>query len=331
MHKHNLELIAGQHMIIGIEGTTYGHKLDKHLTEIKPTGIILFDRNIENYIQLVEFIQQIKECLKGMTGENPFICIDHEGGRINRLTNIYKVQPSAWDIGKFGNFNLAQTWSELLTKNIKNLGFNTNFAPCLDIFTNPDNKCLEGRCFSHDPKITADFGELFIKKSRELGVLTCAKHFPGLGDADFDTHFSKAVIKRNSKELLENELIPFKKAIDNNVPMIMINHCTFINIDNKPASLSKKIVTRLLRENLKYDGLILTDDLRMKSISGKFSSKDLLRKSILAGNDILLVCHDPKLQIQYHEILTEIILKEFKDDPQFEKSNERIRKIKNLL
>jgi beta-N-acetylhexosaminidase len=288
--KGNFKKDYGKHMIIGVEGTILDQALKDRLNKIKPAGVILFANNIKDPKQLMDFIFEIEVFLFNITNTSPFICIDHEGGRINRLTFEEKIE-SAWEIGKQDNIELIKDWLYDLNTPIYDLGFNVNFAPCLDVFTNPENKCLEGRCFSDDPEIVADFGEIFINESADMEMMTCAKHFPGLGAAGDDTHEDKVFIDRTEDELLSFELIPFKRAIEADVDFIMVSHAVYPAIDSLPASLSPKIIKGILREKLGYKGYVITDDLCMKGISDYYKQEDAIKMALAAGNDFVLICH----------------------------------------
>jgi len=276
--------------IIGIYGQEFDSSLKNHLNKLKPAGIIIFTRNAISYKQLKDFISRIKDHLSDLIGFTPYICIDHEGGRINRLPFLEKLD-SASDIGKLEKETEIISWIERLNEQLLDLGFNLNFAPCIDIFTNSNNKCLEGRCFSDDSEKVSRLTGIYIKKTKSMGLLTCAKHYPGLGSAGRDTHDEKALIDRSEEELFTEELIPFKIAIKERVDFIMINHAIYPKIDHLPASLSPKLIKSMLREKLNFEGKIITDDLCMKGITNYFSKEECIQKAIDAGNDLLLVCH----------------------------------------
>ncbi|MBU1627610.1 hypothetical protein KKB18_09610 [bacterium] len=288
--KGNFKKDNGRRTIIGIEETKLDKPLKDRLNAIKPGGVILFERNIINPQQLMDFILDIQLFLVNVINTRPYICIDHEGGRINRFPFEKRLE-SPWEIGQLERVDLIKDWIDLLNWQLSDLGFNVNFAPCLDVFTNPENKCLEDRCFSDDPEIVANIGEIFIKKSSYMEILTCAKHFPGLGAARKDTHEEKAVIERTEEELFSFELIPFKRAIAAGVDFIMVSHAVYPAIDNLPASLSPKIIKGILRGKLGYKGYVVTDDLCMKGIANHYEKDEAIKMALNAGNDFVLICH----------------------------------------
>jgi len=296
---------AGRRMIIGIKGTDLDKPLRNHLERIKPAGIIIFERNAENHKQLKSFISRIKEFLPEITGSPPYICIDHEGGRINRLPFLGRIESPA-EIGNLADENLISSWVKRLNEPLVDLGFNLNLAPCLDLYTNEGNACLRGRCFSDVRGIVSKAAKIFVKKSKKMGIMTCGKHFPGLGAAGKDTHDEKAVIDKTEDELSSNDLVPFREAIDAGIEFIMVNHAVYPKIDLLPASLSSKIAKGILRDKLGFKGKIITDDLYMKGITNYFPPEEFLKKAISAGADLLLICHDPSFELRCHQIIEDL-------------------------
>ncbi len=254
-------------------------------------GIILFAQNLRNRQQLTDLIHDIQNC----SSTPPFICIDEEGGRVSRLEHCKALGltqlPSAAEIGSKSSKSYAYQVGKTLAEQVKSFGFNVDFAPVLDINTNPDNPVIGARAFADNPQLVTEMGLEVIRGLQENGVMACAKHFPGHGDTSTDTHLELAYINHDITRLNNEEFVPFKAAIDSGVMSIMLAHIVAPKItgNNLPATMSQKFATAILRNELNFKGLIITDALMMKAITNNYTSGEACIKALNAGVDILLM------------------------------------------
>lgn len=286
----DIKTFIGQKCIIGFQGKN-AKTLEKLYAVYPFGGVILFERNYESKKQLKELIKEIKN----LTQDVPlFISVDQEGGTVQRFKKDFTAIASPKTIGEIytkEGKKTAQKIFETLAEELIEVGINLNFAPLYDINTNPENPIIgkRGRAFSHDPFIVADVGnleaEIFLKKN----LIACAKHFPGHGDTHKDSHVMLPEVTQTLSELRERELIPFSEAIKNNIPMIMTAHVLYSTIDKHyPATVSEVIIKNILRKELKFKGVVITDALEMKGISEGYSSEKIVERGLAADTDIFL-------------------------------------------
>ena len=300
----------GQIITVGIDGYTINDKTKELIVDKKVGGIILFKDNINDSNQLLQLINNINDSnqllqlinnIKDINSKNKiplFISIDEEGGRVSRLPKEIKKLPSNEVIGNINDKKLAYDIGETIGYSLKSFGFNMDFAPVLDINSNPNNKVIGDRAFSSNKNIVANLGVSEINGFKSSNIISVAKHFPGHGDTDIDSHYKLPIINKTLDELKEVEFVPFKNAIKENVPSIMVSHILLPEIDDiNPASMSKTIITDILRKDLKFDGLIVTDDMTMVAITNNFDISEACIKSINAGADLLLICHGYETEV----------------------------------
>lgn len=281
----------GQLIISGFEGTEINSDVQKLISEYKIGGFILFSRNIkDNY--------QTRELLNGLKNENSnndhplFLSIDEEGGRVSRLPKDYIKLPTAMDIGNKNKEEISYNLGQILGKRAKSLGFNVDFAPILDIYSNPENTVIGDRAFGSTVERVVDNGLNVIEGIRSINIIPAAKHFPGHGDTLIDSHLSLPKVEKTLEELKSFELKPFNEAIKKDVEMIMIAHILYPNIDKKyPSSMSNKIIGEVLRKDLGYKGVVVSDDMTMGAIRENYSIEEASLEFLKAGGDIALVCH----------------------------------------
>lgn len=280
-----------------IEVTEMTKELESKLFDFPVGGVIFFSDNLVNRDQVVKLIEELQK-----TNEIPlFISIDEEGGRVSRLGNNSEMGmtpiPSASTIGNTLDVHNAYQVGKILGKELNALGFNMDFAPVADINTNESNPVIGDRSFSNDPTIVGNMVIEEIKGLQEQGVVAVAKHFPGHGDTSADTHTGAVYVKHDKKRLEEIELVPFYSAIAEDVKGIMVAHIAlpYITNNNVPASLSQTIITDMLRKEMNYNGLVITDALNMGAITDLYEADDACIQAIEAGVDILLMPEDFKL------------------------------------
>lgn len=286
-----LEEKAGQLLIVGFKGTFLNDRTKSYINDLKVGGLILFDRNIQSKGQIIGLVEEIK----GSNAEEDiplFLCIDEEGGSISRLPKEYRRLPDPFQIGETNDVDIAFQFGQLLGNRVKGLGLNLNFAPVLDIHSNPDNPVIGKRAYGTNPERVSDIGLEVAKGIRNSSIIPAVKHFPGHGDTSTDSHLELPIIDKSLEELRNFELIPFEDAIENNIEMIMMAHILLPSLDKDyPATLSKKIVHDLLRDEMGYEGVIVSDDMTMGAIVNNFTLEDACIDFLKAGGDILLVCH----------------------------------------
>ena len=281
----------GQMITIGIDGYSVDDTAKQLITDKKVGGVILFKDNISNSNQLLQLINDIK----GINSTNKipiFISVDQEGGRVNRLPSEIKSLPSNEVVGNKNDNKLAYDIGKNIGYALGSFGFNMDFAPVLDVNSNPNNTVIGDRSFSNDKDKVASLGASEINGFKDSNIISVAKHFPGHGDTATDSHYALPIINKTLDELKSVEFVPFKKSIEEKVPAIMVSHILMPQIDaNKPASMSKTIITDILRKDLKFDGLIVTDDMTMGAVTNELDITTACINSINAGADLLLVCH----------------------------------------
>lgn len=281
----------GQMVIAGFEGYTIDDNTRDIINNYHLGGFILFGRNVEDSEQLLALVNSLKRA--NSKNKTPlFISVDEEGGRISRMPDEINDLPTNEAIGKIYNSKFSYEIGRILADEVKSFGFNMNFAPVLDINSNPDNPVIGDRAFGSDVNIVSKLGIQTMKGIQSSGVIPVVKHFPGHGDTSVDSHVGLPSINNDIDRLKSFELIPFKEAINSHVDAVMIAHILLNKIDpNSPASLSETIITELLRKQMNFNGVVITDDMTMGAILEKYSIGDAAIKAINAGNDIVLVCH----------------------------------------
>ncbi len=291
LSKMTLDEKIGQLIITGIYGTTITERTRQLILEEKIGGILLFGRNITDSTQLLKLINSIKNA--NTSNKIPlFVSVDEEGGRVSRMPIELNDMPSLKKIGLLNNPQVAYKIGTILAKELNLFGFNMNFAPVLDINSNPSNPVIGDRSFGSSFELVSELGVQMMKGIQSLGVIPVVKHFPGHGDTVTDSHVGLPIINHSLERLNSFEWAPFKSAIDAQADAMMIAHMLLTKIDPVyPASLSHTIISDLLRNQLGFNGVVITDDLTMEAITATFKLGDAAIKSLNAGVDILLVCH----------------------------------------
>lgn len=253
----------------------------------KPGGIILFENNMINSDQTKTMISDIQATKDKVPF---FISVDEEGGRISKIPIKFNI-PTAEEIGNTGSPKKAFEAAENIGKELRELGFNVDYAPILDVNTNPNNPVIGDRSFSSDPKVVAEFGVEYINGLRSYEILSTAKHFPGHGDTIGDSHKGFVEVTQDINRIKSVELLPFREAIKNNVDFVMIGHISVPALDSTrtPASLSKPIVTDLLKNEMGFKGVVITDSLDMGAITQSYNKYESVKLAINSGNDIALM------------------------------------------
>ena len=281
---------AGQVVICGLKGYEIDSDITSLIQDSKVGGVILFAKNIKDSTQLATITNSIKNLSNPEIP--PIIAIDEEGGMVTRMPSDIESMPSAYSIAQTGSTDLCYQSGEIIGKQLNALGLSTGFSPVLDIWSNPDNMIISSRAYGTTPEDVSTYATQAMLGLKSQEVIPVGKHFPGHGDTLDDSHYSLPVITKTKSELESYEFIPFKTAIDNGIPAIMVGHLLCTDIDSTyPASLSKTMVTGILKTELGFNGVVFTDDLTMDAIDNQYSVEDAGVMALNAGCDMLLVCH----------------------------------------
>ncbi|MBY3620649.1 beta-N-acetylhexosaminidase [Acinetobacter sp. CUI P1] len=287
----SLEEKIGQMLLVGIDGTVLDDQAKRMIAEDKVGGIILYKNNIQDLKGMVSLVNSMKESNNG----NPaplFISIDQEGGKVSRMPKEYISFPSNGTVGTRNDADAAEMMGKLLAREVISAGFNMNFAPVLDINSNPDNPVIGDRSFGNSAELVSTLGIAEMKGIESEDVIPVVKHFPGHGDTSVDSHLELPIVNKTAEELAKLEWLPFQAAIKEGTDAVMVAHILFPKLDpDKPASLSSKIIGELLRGEMKYQGIVITDDLTMGAIMKNYDLATAAVDTINAGSDILLIAH----------------------------------------
>lgn len=287
---------SGQLLLVGVPGPQLDAGTAALFQKLQPGGYILFGRNIKAPAQLRKLIDDLRD----LSQVEPIITIDQEGGRVSRLKLIGNEPPNARQLRDKGDAKLIARHGDITGRLLRLFGFNLDLCPVLDIsFDDEADNSLRGRCYGRSVQEVIENAEAFNTALRATGVLSCGKHFPGYACAAFDPHHELPVIERSREEMEQNELAVFREFVDK-VDSMMIAHISISGLEpgSLPASLSKAIIKGLLREEMGFDGLVMTDDLDMGAILNNYGFEETMRQGIAAGNDLLMICHRMELASQ---------------------------------
>lgn len=274
----------GQLIMTGIEGTFLTKEEESFIRHNKIGGVLLFSKNFEAPAQLAELCNTIQSLSEG---EKLLIAVDQEGGRVQRFKAPFIQIPSAEKLTKLNSPQKIYQLSYYIGQELASCGVNTNFAPVVDVLTNSKNKVIGDRSFGSCPEIVSTGLSAFIRGHKKAGVFTCAKHFPGHGMTTKDSHLDLPIVKDELEELQKTHFPPFKKAFRNNVEIMMMAHLLVDVIDQQfPCSLSRNAY-QLIRREINFKGVIVSDDMQMKAIEDHFSLEEAARMAIEAGCNLL--------------------------------------------
>jgi beta-N-acetylhexosaminidase len=323
-----LEEKIGQMIIAGIEGYTINENERKLIRDYHIGGFILFSRNIENPDQLLEMNNSLKN--ENSINKTPlFISVDEEGGRISRIPKAIKNLPSNKLIGNINNEKFSYEIGKLLAEKVKAFGFNMNFAPVLDINSNPKNPVIGDRAFGSTVEVVRDLGYQTMMGIKSGDVIPVVKHFPGHGDTSVDSHIGLPSVENDLERLKGFELIPFETAINNGAECVMVAHILLPKIDaENPATLSTTIITDILRKQLNFDGVVITDDMTMGAITKNYDLSTAAVQAVRAGNDIVLVAHEYENALATIDALKEAVQAGKIAEQRIDQSVYRILKLK---
>ncbi|SIS62747.1 beta-N-acetylhexosaminidase [Salimicrobium flavidum] len=280
----------GQMVIAGLDGTSLTTPDERLMTDYHVGGFIFYGDNLETRQQSINFVNEVKAANQG--NKLPlFISVDQEGGRVARLPGV-NTTPSNKAIGETNDPDYAYSIGQTLGQQLNSMGFNLDYAPVLDINSNPDNPVIGDRSYGDNADIVSRMGIQTMKGIQSENIIPVIKHFPGHGDTSVDSHLELPRVTKSLNQLEQLELIPFKKAIDEGANVVMIAHILLSELDaDYPASMSETVITELLRNQLDFNGVVITDDMTMGAIADNYGMGEAAVKSVEAGSDIVLVAH----------------------------------------
>jgi beta-N-acetylhexosaminidase len=290
--KMSMEEKIGQLVIVGLDGYEVDDYAKQLIEKYHVGGFVLFKHNIKDARQMLALLNSLKQ-VNSINKIPLFLSIDEEGGKVSRMPEEFIKIPSSKRIGQINNTQLAYQVGNIFGKELKAFGLNMDFGPVLDINSNPKNPVIGDRSFGTDASIVSKLGVQMMKGIQAQNIISVVKHFPGHGDTSVDSHIGLPMVNTDMERLNSFELVPFNEAIKNKVDAIMIAHILLEKIDpDNPASFSKTIITDILRKHMKFDGIVITDDMTMGAVVNNYDIGESAVKSIIAGSDIVLICHE---------------------------------------
>jgi beta-N-acetylhexosaminidase len=323
----NIRREIGQLLIGSLPGTTITPEIRSLAREFSLGGVILFSRNIEAPEQVAELSIDVQT----LGTELPlWLSVDQEGGRVARLKKPFTEWPPMAVLGRSADTTLASRFAAALAEELKAVGITLDYAPVLDIHTNPKNPVIGDRALAEDADAVARLGAAIVRGLQENGVAACGKHFPGHGDTSVDSHLDLPLVEHPPDRIRRVECVPFREAIAADVAFIMTAHVLVPSLDEeRPATLSPRIVQAILRDELRFGGVILSDDLEMKAIANSYTAPDAAVQAIAAGCDGLLICSgDVNTQAATLEALVYAVERDRIPYKRLEDAQKRLRRAK---
>jgi beta-N-acetylhexosaminidase len=294
---------AGQRLLLGIAGTAPTVEEKELIAETQPCGFVLFARNIEEPAQVRELNRELAALLPASAP--PLLTVDQEGGRVQRIRAT--PWPAMRTVGNADDTTRTKALARAIGDEVRALGFNVDWAPVADVDSNPKNPVIGDRSFSNDPARVAKHVVAFLEGMRASGCIACVKHFPGHGDTMLDSHTALPRVEKDRDEVQHVELVPFAAAVRAGVPMVMSAHVVFPAWDeDRPATLSSVLLRDLLRRDLVFAGVLVSDDLDMKAVADQFAIQDVVEQASLATVDLFLSCKDRERQWALYEALVRV-------------------------
>ncbi len=324
MRVAELEKLAGQMIFCGIAGEDTDPQIREMVESGRVGGLVLMGRNSKNS----DRVQNMVERLQARSPHGLFVGIDQEGGRVMRLREDRFLLPSAREMAAWPEKELFEQ-PYLVAQRMNEIGINVNFAPVIDVDSNPANPVIGDRSFGNNADEVWRCAAIYADAVRRGRVLPCFKHFPGHGDTDRDSHLELPFVRHDAQRLSAVELAPFAAAVAWGAEMIMTAHVVFETLDPEyPATLSEKIISGLLRERMGYKGIVISDDLEMKAVAERYDSDEIAFRLLSAGVDMALCCNSYETALNLHRALVRQIEKGRVPLEYMERSVARIRKVK---
>jgi beta-N-acetylhexosaminidase len=309
IRKRSLEELVGQLFMVGFEGTKFNSDLIYFLKKLHIGGVIYFKRNVQDPFQCAELSRSLQERAMEFSSIPLYISIDQEGGSVARLGPPFTQFSSASTMASSEDpEERIRYFAQTQAQELNLVGINMDLAPVLDVNTQGPKGLMADRSFGSDPSQVARLGALCITEFQDAGIMACAKHFPGIGDTDLDSHQDLPIQLKDRNGMEKVDLVPFQAAIKMRTAAMMVSHVKYPAYDLRhPASLSEPIIRGVLRQTLGYEGLVMTDDLEMGAISRHYGIEEALILAFKAGVDCLLLCHSPeKIEKGYFTLLNTI-------------------------
>jgi beta-N-acetylhexosaminidase len=288
---------GGQLIIFGFEGTTAPPELLARIADGRAAGVILFARNLGTPDEIVALTRALHDAAPG-GGPPILVSVDQEGGRVQRIKQPLTEWPPMARVAALDDLAYTEAVGRAVGLEIGALGFNVDYAPVLDVHTNPANPIIGDRAFGTDPASAAQHALAFWRGLESAGVRGCGKHFPGHGDTAADSHLELPRVEADWRRLREVELAPFAEAARAGVPLFMTAHVVYPAVDAAPATMSHRWLGDIVRGELKFDGVIVSDDLDMKAVADRWPTHEVVVRSLVAGCDCFLACRDPRIQAE---------------------------------
>ena len=328
INELTLQEKIGQMIIIGMDTNYITERIETMIKKYKIGGIILYRKNFSTYAEMLELIRKLKK-LNAKNKIPLFIAIDQEGGRVNRMPKEIKNLPPANLVAEKGEIELVKTSAQITGKILKESGYNLNFAPVLDIKRFENKHPIGDRCYGENKEKVAKYGIEVMKELQKQGIIPVIKHFPGHGATKQDSHNFLPIINKKIKDLENEDMYPFKQAIKNGADAILVGHLLIRNITGMyPTSLSRKFIAKYLRIQYRYNGLIITDDLKMKAIKFIYGADVAVRKAFEAGNDIIVFRFNKEEEKRVIEKIIKLVKSKKIKESRINRSVKRIIKTK---
>ena len=291
--------------MVGFEGLVASADVKALIRGFGVGHVVLFRRNVDSPEQVADLVRELQSTARDAGHGQPLlVAVDQEGGRVARLREPWTIWPSARAVGRTGSEEIARRVAEALAHELKSCGIRYDFVPCVDVDTNPRNPVIGDRSFGDDPDLVGRLGVAMIRGLQDEGVVACAKHFPGHGDTDVDSHLDLPSVDHPRSRLEDVELGPFRKAIGAGVATVMASHLLVRELDDAlPATLSPKLVKGLLREDMGYGGVVVTDALEMDALARHWTPAQIAVLAAKAGCDLLAICRGHDAQVEMMESL----------------------------
>ncbi|HMA94132.1 MAG TPA: beta-N-acetylhexosaminidase [Polyangiaceae bacterium] len=298
----DLESLCGQVLVVGFDGTSLPRFLADHLCHGRRGGVILFRRNLSDLEGSWQLCREIRNSFASTMP--PLIAIDEEGGRVTRLPSPFKPLPPMQWLGA-REAEVTRRAARWLGRRLAAVGVTWDFAPVLDVDSNPDNPVIGDRSFSSDPAVVARHGLSVVEGLGECGIAACGKHFPGHGDTTLDSHLELPTVQHSAERLNQVEFFPFRACATSQLAGMMTAHVSYPGLDasGTPATFSPIILQQILREQLGFSGVLFSDDLEMGAVVRHHRIEDAACQAIRAGCDALLVCHSEEVAERAHAAL----------------------------
>ncbi|HET7293682.1 MAG TPA: beta-N-acetylhexosaminidase [Vicinamibacteria bacterium] len=320
---------AGQRVMVGFEGQAASSDVRRLVRDYGAASAILFARNVDSPEQVAELVRELQAIAREAGHDRPLlVAVDQEGGRVARLRSPWTEWPPLRALGRLGSEEHARRMGAALGEELKACGVGCDFAPVVDVDTNPRNPVIGDRSFGGDPDLVGRLGAALIRGLQGAGVVACAKHFPGHGDTDVDSHLALPAVDHSRARLEDVELRPFRMAIEADVACIMTAHVLVRDLDDRlPATLSPAVLG-LLRKEMRFDGVVVSDDLEMKAVADRWRPGPAAVLAAKAGCDLIPVCRDPHAQVEAIEALVRAVEGEDVSWKAMDEACGRIRRVK---